>query len=284
MYSDVERKNIDDLIGDFAKYKAKSKKIASAAAKSVSWRSVAVDIANCNNQFGIFEDGTYYGNFCRKRICPMCQRRKSIKTYAELKQCVDLIGGSYILATFTVRNVDGGRLNKTIDKLFYNFSALWRTKLSKHFNGCYRALEVTYNAERDDYHPHLHCIISVNDSYFTSRKYLPQAAVLQMWRDKFGGDNGGVDLRKIKDVQSGVAEVAKYAVKPFDIDDDVLTARLLDDLFVTLKNRRLTQTYGNIKTALSKISVDYDNSDKLKASECAEWYIFDDERGSYYKS
>ena len=211
----------------------------------------------------------------------MCQRRKSIRTFAELKQCVDEIGGAYILGTFTVRNCSGAQLDRTISKMFVAFSQLWREKLSKHFNGCFRALEITYNHSRDDYHPPFHCIFAVNKSYFTSRKYLSQPELLRLWRNKFGGDNGGVDLRKIDDVENGVAEVAKYAVKPFDVSDEHLTTRLLDDLFRTLKNRRLTQTYGNVKTALAKISDEYEKSEKCSAADCVQWFIFNKNTGVY---
>ena len=281
MYSDVERKTLEKLIGEFEEFKRKSAIIAEAAAKSISWSDASLDIENCNNQFGIFEDGTYYGNFCRKRICPMCQRRKSIKTYAELKQCVDEIGGSFILGTFTVKNCTAAELDKTITKMFLAFSELWREKFKKHFNGCFRALEVTYNENRDDFHPHFHCIFSVNKSYFTSRKYLSQAEILKLWREKFGGKNGGVDLRKIQDIENGVAEVAKYCVKPFDISDENLTARLLDNLFKTLKNRRLIQTYGNIKAALTKIFEEYESAEKRSAADCEKWYIYNKNLGVY---
>ena len=34
-----------------------------------------------------------------------------------------------------------------------------------------RKLEITYNKERDDYHPHFHVLITVNKSYFTDKDY-----------------------------------------------------------------------------------------------------------------
>ena len=33
--------------------------------------------------------------------------------------------------------------------------------------GYIRAMEVTYNQEKDTYHPHIHCIFAVKAQYFT---------------------------------------------------------------------------------------------------------------------
>ncbi|RMH95205.1 replication protein, partial [Stutzerimonas nitrititolerans] len=53
--------------------------------------------------------------------------------------------------------------------------------------GYVRKLEITYNKERDDYHPHFHVLIAVNKSYFTDKRYyISQKEWLELWRDVTG--------------------------------------------------------------------------------------------------
>src|SRR5699024_12750864 len=51
------------------------------------------------------------------------------------------------------------------------------TEIKKAVKGWYRCLEITHNVNRqskdfDTYHPHFHCLLCVNPSYFTSRDYI----------------------------------------------------------------------------------------------------------------
>lgn len=273
----------ESKFGEFTTFKRKSELISNISRESLAWRNKALNVELCNKQFGVFEDGEIYGNFCRERICPLCQRRKSIKTWSELKQTVDVIGGQWLLATFTVRNVGPEKLENAIQKLYLKFSEIWREELKNRFCGAFRTLEITYNQQRDDYHPHLHVIISVDDFYFKSARYITQSELLTLWRLKFGNSDGGVDIRKIDNVESGVAEVAKYAVKPFNYCDEKLTLKMLDELFSRLKNRRLTQSYGNVKTVLSDIKKEYHAQEKQDAHDCKTWYSWDKEKGNYFE-
>ena len=62
-----------------------------------------------------------------------------------------------------------------------------RKKVNSIAKGYVRKLEVTYNAERDDYHPHFHVLIAVNRSYFKDTKtYISQKEWLNLWRDVTG--------------------------------------------------------------------------------------------------
>lgn len=269
----MEQEKFSAIFGEFTDYKVKSSIIAQVAFKSSFWSKQAISVAECNNQFGLFEGGEAYGNFCRERICPMCQRRKSIKTYGLLQKVVKKLGGRYLLITLTVRNVPAEALRKTICRMFTKFSQLWREELKARFDGCFRALEVTYNPDRDDFHPHFHCIVSVSDGYFSGGAYIKQEDLLEMWRGVYsGGLDGGADIRVIKDIESGVAEVAKYAVKPFDLSNKELGVHLLDSLFITLRGRRLTQSYGNIREALREVNNEYKAEEKKNPRDCDDWF------------
>src|SRR5699024_6080063 len=44
-------------------------------------------------------------------------------------------------------------------------------------------LEVTYNKDRDDYHPHFHVVLAVNKSYFTDKNYyINRNRWLELWQ------------------------------------------------------------------------------------------------------
>lgn len=275
--------DIKDYFGDFVAFKRKSEIVAKSALNSNYWRDKAMILNECNSQMGIYEDGKIYGTFCRERICPMCQRRLSLKTYAQLQNVVNkLNGNNFLLLTLTVKNCTGAELRQTISSMNKAFSKLWRELLSTSCLGCFRALEVTYNSDRDDYHPHFHAILSVDDYYFSTFKYMNVENLIASWRTCWNhSGEGWADIRPIKNIESGVAEVAKYAVKPFDIKDDELTIEMLDTLYTALKGRRLTQTYGDIKEALKEAKTDYKATIKRDPRDCSDWVHWN---GNYYVS
>lgn len=110
-------------------------------------------------------------NFCKNRFCPMCSWRQAkkdaLKISILLKYIQAELGLEFIFLTLTAPNVVGAELNDEIKRYNKAFSKLLKRKeVSRIAKGTVRKLEVTYNKERDDYHPHLHVMIAVNKSYF----------------------------------------------------------------------------------------------------------------------
>ena len=48
----------------------------------------------------------------------------------------------------------------------------------------FRSLEVTYNKDRDDYHPHFHALLMVPHHYFYKDRglYIPHEKWLDLWK------------------------------------------------------------------------------------------------------
>jgi plasmid rolling circle replication initiator protein Rep len=177
----------------------------------------------------------------------------------------------YLFLTLTVPNCSPDELDNTLTRLFKAFDRLMkRRNVKRAVHGFFRALEVTRNDEHDTYHPHFHCVLAVNPSYFHKADYIPQSEWLQMWRDAYGDQSiTQVDVRKAKpkkstfdelgnlvsnDLGSVVAEVAKYTVKSSDYifpNDPEKTDRVINVLAGALKSRRLVQ-YGGIFKKLHK--------------------------------
>src|SRR5699024_5792648 len=69
----------------------------------------------------------------------------------------------FIFLTLTAPNVPADELNDEIKHYNQSFQRLMQRKEVKQIvKGYARKLEITYNEERDDYHPHFHVLIAVN--------------------------------------------------------------------------------------------------------------------------
>lgn len=230
-------------------------------------------------------------NFCRDRLCPMCNWRRSLKIFGQVSQIMDLIEKDYsfLFLTLTVPNVPGEDLSRTIDKMISALHRLFdRKRVKTVLRGYFRALEITYNVVRDDFHPHFHIILAVPKSYFTSRDYIKQAEWLDMWNQSYYGRGyqnkpvtqiTSLDVRKIYDkrgngsIGSAVAESSKYAVKSSDYlhgDNYELTDKLVGIFSLTLFHRRLAQFGGIFLDTFHKLGledVENDNSDLVHVNE-----------------
>jgi len=209
--------------------------------------------------------------FCRVRLCPVCTWRRALKVGAQMHQIMKAIAKEhdykYIFLTLTQRNCKGSKLSANITRLLKAYSTLTQTKAFKGVSlGWYRALEVTHNVDYDSkdfdtYHPHIHAVIAVKASYFTSRDYIKQATWADLWQHALGVDYTPiVDVRRIKgNDTAAVAEAAKYGVKSGDyiITDDwdltIDTVRLLD---AALRNRRFIAYGGLLKEIHKQLHLD----------------------------
>lgn len=198
-------------------------------------KAVRVKECACWLEFREYQDGVMKlnsANFCQVRICPMCGGRRSKKIFGQVSKIMDYMTVNheyeYIFLTLTVRNVVGNELSLAIDVLMEAWNKLTKTKeFKKIAKGYFRALEVTKKVDREDYHPHVHVIIAVNKSYFTSNNsgYISQKLWRELWQRCANLDyDPWVDVRKVKEeakngdkesvsFAGAVSEVAKYTVK-----------------------------------------------------------------------
>lgn len=214
-------------------------------------------------------------NFCRDRLCPMCSWRRSYKIFAQVSQIMNVIGGkyAYLFVTLTVPNCIGEELSDTItdiNKAWHRFIGYKRIKSA--VKGFFKALEVTRNKDNGTYHPHIHCVVAVNPSYFKSRDYMQRDEWLQLWqRATKDSSITQVDVRRarskqnaegeqaVKALSSAVAEIAKYAVKSSDYlisDNTQLTDEIVGVLVPALANRRLCSFGGVFEEVRQQLQLD----------------------------
>lgn len=249
-------------------------------------RDAAYKLEGCGTRLGFDNDGELKtANFCRLRVCPMCQRRRSLKIGAEFNRIMDYLDCSWVHLVLTVPNCSADELSDLLDTMQTCSSRLFRMDfVKKAFKGIARCAEVTYNYRRDEYHPHFHCLVAVNKSYFTSRNYIPLLDLRKVFTVICNAAFSGVDVRRKSDAwileqaegfdpdcetlyqchmgkanAAAVAEIAKYAVKPLEIGlQGEALYKPLAVIYYALRNRRLIQTYGSIKEAAKALRVDFD--------------------------
>ena len=215
------------------------------------------------------EKKLYSADFCKERLCPMCQWRKSLKVFHQVSKVMDKVQIEHqnlvpLFLTLTLRNCSGADLSDTLDTIFKGWTLLWKQrKIERIGKGWFRALEVTYNKEQDTFHPHLHAIVFVEKGYFkkNNKDYMQTIDWVQMWRKALKLDYDPIcDIRKVKggkEKHKAVAEVAKYTLKDSDFvfDDTDLTDRLVSVLNGSLKGRRLFAFGGLLKQIAKEIGL-----------------------------
>ena len=238
--------------------------------------SKAVRLRNCASflDYHVCENGKkrlVNANFCRVRLCPMCVWRRTLKIFSQTSAIMDVInnefGYEYIFLTLTMKNCEPDDLSEAIDMMMNSWNKFSKYKDFKQaIKGFYRGFEVTHNLDPnskdyDTFHPHFHCVLAVNKSYFKSRDYLSQEKWTNLWAKALGVTyHPVVHVKKIKgNTALAVAEVAKYAVKDGDYiipDDEQMTLKTVELLDRVLAKRRFVSFGGIFKDVHKRLNLD----------------------------
>ncbi|HFE5739590.1 TPA: protein rep [Staphylococcus aureus] len=221
-------------------------------------------VENCNTFLSFVTDKTlekkklYKSNPCKNRFCPVCAWRKARKDALGLSLMMQYVkqveSKSFIFLTLTTPNVTAEHLESEIKHYNESFRRLSNRKHFKSIaKGYVRKLEVTYNAERDDYHPHFHVLIAVNKSYFTDKRYyISQKEWLELWRDVTGiSEITQVQVQKIRQNNNKeLYEMAKYSGKDSDY---LVNQKVFDAFYKSLKGKQVLVYSGLFKEARKKL-------------------------------
>ena len=197
------------------------------------------------------------GNSCKNRFCPICAWKKSRKDALALSVIMAYLKQEeqkeFIFLTLTAPNVPADELNEEIKHYNHSFKKLMeRQEVKKVVKGYARKLEITYNEERDDYHPHFHVLIAVDKNYFNnSWSYIKRDRWLELWQQVTKNPLiTQVDVRKVRNGRNDkVYEIAKYSAK----DSEYLINQDVFEVFYNaLKGKRLIVFSGLFKDAMTK--------------------------------
>lgn len=235
-------------------------------------------------------------NFCKNRFCPMCawrQAKKDALKIAILMKYIEMQHKKkFIFLTLTAPNVTGDNLKPEITKYNAAFKKLTeRKEVKTAVKGYIRKLEITYNQERRDFHPHFHVLIAVNESYFKGKSYIKQEKWLALWRDVMQNENiTQVHVQKVTDQpndngvkeSSAVLELAKYASK----DADYLQSEEVFGYFYKALKGRQVLTFNGLFAEANKLykAGELDYLKEIDQTEWVYWLLYTWGFGSYVEA
>lgn len=226
--------------------------------------------------------------FCKKRLCPLCNWRKSMKNSSQLKQIIaETVArepkGRFLFLTLTVKNVySAEELRASLRALTKAFGKLTRyKKVAKNLLGYLRSTEITVNGKDSSYNQHLHVLLLVKSSYFTgnSINYIKQEEWTKLWQKALKVDYEPVvhvqavkaNQRKDTDsLQASAEETAKYEVKSADYmtADDERNLAVIKDLEFALAGTRQISYGGLLKQIKQDLKLeDVENGDLIHVGD-----------------
>lgn len=184
--------------------------------------------------------------YCDTRVCHICNR---IRTARLMNHYVDqlLNLGEIEFVTLTVPNCSAAALNTVVDEMIKkssNINRVFRERRNLDISGI-RKLEITYNADKDSYHPHLHILVSGgigNEMVDEWLKRNPDASIKAQ------------DVRPAD--QKSLNELFKYTTKIAVKQKQALTVYIpaLDVILRSLSGRRCFQPFGKIRAVDEEIT------------------------------
>ena len=184
--------------------------------------------------------------YCNQRWCLVCNRIRAAKLMGGYSLAIDqMVDPQFV--TLTRPNVKGKRLRLTIEDMQLKFV---RSKDVVNYqckeNGLnlvgIRKVECTYNAERDDYHPHLHCIVDGKEQ--------ADLLVAQWLKQNPKAKPYAQDVRPCNDP----IELFKYFTKMVSKDGHFY-AKQMDIVFRAMYRKRVFQPFGGIKKHSEDVEV-----------------------------
>lgn len=217
--------------------------------------------------------------FCRVRLCPVCQWRRTLRHQAKFFQVIPKVielfpTYRFIFLTLTVRNCPLDELRDRMKAMNVAWAKMSRERCSWWpAVGWVRSTEVT-RGQDGLAHPHFHAILMVPPGYFAGHSYLTQSAWTEKWQKAMKLDYTPiVNVKAVKGrpgesdnegMARALCETLKYSVKPSDLVNDLgWLIGLTDQLHKT----RAIATGGLLKDFLADLEKEETNDDLINVGE-----------------
>ncbi|HEV2017925.1 MAG TPA: protein rep [Gemmatimonadaceae bacterium] len=191
------------------------------------------------------EGGTLSGRYCSNRWCLVCARVKTARAINRYSGVLQTWSHRWFV-TLTAPNVATG-LTQELKRYLADVVAIQRAMKRTHGIPlvAIRKLECTYNAERDDYHPHFHFLV---------RDEAAARLLLRLWLERRPDSSARAqDVRRADD--GDVRDMFKYftklvtrtrAIASAGASVRVAQAEKLDVIFSAMRGLRVFQPVGFI--------------------------------------
>lgn len=225
---------------------------------------------HCAKVLQVFASGKVKSSYCKNRWCMVCNSIRTAKLINSYKPILSEWNDKYFV-TLTVPNVPAPALLHGINRMAYNFNKM-RKRMQKQkkkkgklkFIGL-RKLECTYNAVRNDYHPHYHLIVRGEDV---------AKLAIKMWLEYYPDASDKAQDYRLADNNSCI-EMFKYFTKVISKSskgDRVIYADAMDVIFNCIRGKRTFQNFGFVKPKnMGEASTDDDDGLDLFA-DVYTWY------------
>lgn len=170
--------------------------------------------------------------YCRDRLCPLCNGRRADEVTRKILAMVATAPTTRFL-TLTIQSSDSS-LAEQLDELIGSWRRLrQRQSWKNHIRSAVGTVEVTWNDERKQWHPHLHILFD--------GEYWPQPEIADEWAQASKGSRI-VDVRAVHDREKTIRYIAKYAAKPAKMHK--LPSEQIKEWSHTVHRRRMVIAVG----------------------------------------
>lgn len=244
-------RQVEEILQKLEKKQITKEKLEKLGLKHFSKKALN-RIADCGNfiQSVLTADKTagkiVKANRCMNRFCPICLATRSRKQSFMLGVVLETLRENYdykfLFLTLTVPNVPGHELVNELQKQYESLKRFIQRKEFKNISkGYVRKTEITYNHERNDFHPHIHMLIAVENDYFQNSKlYVKQDRWLEIWQ-KCKRDDSITQVHIKKANEESFRELAKYEAKDLEY---LNYSQEVFDVFYEALYKRKTLTYN----------------------------------------
>lgn len=211
---------------------------------------------------------------CRDRLCPTCNWRLSLKRYASMSRVMQAVFTAhpeytYSLVTLTAKNCNASELSMYMSEMqtAYNrcISQRWARE---ELTGWARSIEVTFNPDTKQLHPHYHIILACPLPQTGNRlvaEWLRQCTKRGLIVSSKAQDYSPIegDHEAGESLAETICEVYKYAIKSKDISQ--MDAGTLYHLARQISGKRLISSGGIIKEYMQMLEIE--NMDSVSENE-----------------
>jgi hypothetical protein len=216
-----------------------------------------IDTLNCSELI-YRENGKLKSRYCRNRWCKICNRIRTGILINGYSQALEEMPDKQFV-TLTIKNVPAENLRTSIKEMLKTCRKIQETRRKRDkLSGinAIRKLECTYNAEKNNFHPHFHFIVSSREE----AEYLKNA-----WIRYYPEVNEkGQDIREAykpaelfkyftKLTSKTATQERKYKTGKIRITDENMYPEAIDTIFQAIEKIRIVQPMGKIKLVKDEI-------------------------------
>lgn len=210
--------------------------------------------------------------FCKSRLCPICNWRRTIKASKQLELTLNEAMSRYpearfLFLTLTTKNtVRKEELKTELSQMGRAVAKLMQyKKVKKSLLGYVRSTEITV-AKDGSYNQHMHVLLLVSPKFFKDKdKYIKQSEWKKFWKKAMKLDyEPVVFIEAVKDksgkgsLKSAALETAKYQTKSSDYltKDNAKNLKVIEDLEYALRGNRQISFGGIFKIIKQELHLD----------------------------